>query len=163
MDDDGGFSEWYRREHPRLVSSLAVVSGQLEVAVEAVDEAFARALDRWVSVSNMTSPAAWTYRVALNRLRRQMRRAAMENLLQGRQQPNPVQDLPDPDVWRAVQSLPLRQRTAVVLRYVADFTEADIGEVMGISRGTVAATLSAARRSLAVLLSDPEMEDTRHG
>lgn len=163
MGDYGGFSEWYRREHPRLVSTLTVVSGRLDAAVEATDEAFARALDRWDSVSKMASPAGWTYQVALNRLRRQLRRAGMEGRLRSRVSPERVAELPDPDLWTAVGRLPLRQRTAVVLRYVADLTEADIGEVMGVSRGTVAATLSAARRTLAVLMSDPELEETHHG
>jgi predicted RNA polymerase sigma factor len=53
--NDEEFSEWYRREHPRLVSVLSVVSGQLDAAVEATDEAFARALDRWESVSQMAA------------------------------------------------------------------------------------------------------------
>jgi RNA polymerase sigma factor (sigma-70 family) len=58
------------------------------------------------------------------------------------------------DVMRAVQRLPARPRTAVVLRYVADLTEAEVAEAMGVAPGTVAATLSNARRRLAVLLAD---------
>ena len=37
----------------------------------------------------------------------------------------------------------------MALRYVADLTERQVAEVMGISRGTVASTLSDARRRLA--------------
>ena len=44
---------------------------------------------------------------------------------------------------------PVRQRTAVVLRYVADMTESDIAEAMGITRGTVSSTLADARRRMA--------------
>ena len=58
------------------------------------------------------------------------------------------------DVMRAVQRLPARARTAVVLRYVADLTEAEVAEAMGVAPATVAATLSNARRRLAVLLAD---------
>lgn len=163
MEVDAGFAEWYGHEHARLVSTLSAVSGQLDAATEATDEAFARALLRWGSVSVMASPAAWTYQVALNQLRRQMRRAALEQRLLGRGDARRQPELADPDVWAAVRRLALRQRTAVVLRYVADFTEADIAVVMGISRGTVAATLSAARQRLATLLADAEMEGTRHG
>ncbi len=162
MEGDG-FSEWYEREHPRLISTLAIVSGHLDEAVDATDEAFARALDRWGSVSQMASPTGWTYQVALNRLRRQMRRAELERRALGRRQSRATVPLPDPDVWDAVRSLPLRRRTAVVLRYVADLTEAEIATAMGISRGTVAATLSTARKSLAIALHDPDMEEVTRG
>ena len=40
--------------------------------------------------------------------------------------------------------LPERQRTAVFLRYYADLDYAAIGEALGITTGTVAATLNAA-------------------
>ncbi len=45
--------------------------------------------------------------------------------------------------------LPPRQRTAMVLRYVADLTEPEIAQAMGIRRSTVSATLAAARKRLA--------------
>jgi RNA polymerase sigma-70 factor (ECF subfamily) len=148
MDPTLGFDEWYRREHPRLAASLLVVSGDLDAATDSADEAFARALDRWSSVSRMASPTGWTYRVALNVLRRRMRRAQLERRVVRDVSGVPPLELPDPEVWDAVARLPRRQRTAVVLRYVADLPEAEIGKAMGIARGTVAATLAAARRRL---------------
>ncbi len=52
MHGDGS-SEWCGAGHPRLVSTLAIVSGHQDKAVDATDEAFARALDRWgVSVDD---------------------------------------------------------------------------------------------------------------
>jgi RNA polymerase sigma-70 factor (ECF subfamily) len=45
---------------------------------------------------------------------------------------------------------------AVALRYLADLPEAEIATVMGVSRGTVASTLSSARRHLARLLVPEE-------
>ena len=169
MDDGGGieFEEWYRREHPRLIGSLAALSGRDDVAAEAADEAFARALARWPRVSKMASPGGWTYRVALNELRRRLRRSATER--HGRSTGWParaeVDDHPlDDDVWRAVRALPDRQRTAIVLRYVADLPEADIAEAMHVSRGTVASNLSDARKALARFLGDDEIGTGRaHG
>ena len=40
-------------------------------------------------------------------------------------------------VVAALRALPDRQREAIVLRYYADFSEADIAATMGISRGAV--------------------------
>src|SRR3546814_14785837 len=50
------FESWYRREHPRLLASIVLVSGQPDLAREAVDEALVRALERWDRVSAMASP-----------------------------------------------------------------------------------------------------------
>ncbi len=48
---------------------------------------------------------------------------------------------PDDELWRAVSALPSRQRSAVVLRYVADLPHRDIASAIGCSE-------DAARRSL---------------
>ena len=160
MDHGGGidFEQWYRREHPRVVGTLTALCGRADVAAESTDEAFARALARWPRVSRMASPGGWTYRVALNDLRRRMRRAATERrAIDQLHAPSEVLDRPvDDDVWRSVRALPDRQRVAVVLRYVADLREADIAEAMQVSRGTVASNLSDARRSLARFLTDDQ-------
>ena len=44
----------------------------------------------------------------------------------------------DAQLWALVRALPTRQRTAIVLRYVADQSEAAIAVAMGIRRSTVA-------------------------
>jgi RNA polymerase sigma-70 factor (ECF subfamily) len=68
---------------------------------------------------------------------------------------------PQPELWAAVRALPERQRAAVVLRYVADLPEKDIGLVLGVARGTVAASLAHARKNLAGALVE-EPEETRN-
>jgi len=50
----------------------------------------------------------------------------------------------------------VRQRTAIALRYVCDLPQAEIAVVMDVAAGTVSATLTAARRRLAVVLGEPE-------
>lgn len=161
-----GFEEWYRAEHPRLIGALFVLSGDADVARDATDEAFARALARWPEVGAMASPGAWTYRVALNVLRRTLRRRQLEaRLLLRQDRLRPLEGPALPEVWRAVATLPKQQRTAVVLRFLADLPEADIALAMGVRRGTVSSTLAIARRRLAVLLRDfdPETEEVPHG
>ena len=59
-------------------------------------------------------------------------------------------------------SLPDHERTAVALRYLADLTERQVAETMGVAPGTVAATLHAARKHLAERLAEP-MEVTGDG
>jgi DNA-directed RNA polymerase specialized sigma24 family protein len=147
------FDAWYRAEHPRLLASMVLLCGSVDEAREATDEAFARAYERWARVGAMAAPGGWTYRVAVNVLRRRGRRHALERRLLARRPP--AVDVPAPagEAWSLVAELPLRQRTAVVLRYVADLPEADIARIMGIRRGTVAATLTQARARLGAALS----------
>lgn len=66
---------------------------------------------------------------------------------------------PAGEAWDAVRRLPQRQRTAVVLRYVADLPEAEIAAAMGIARSTVSSTLTHAHRALAIALSDPPVPE----
>jgi RNA polymerase sigma-70 factor (ECF subfamily) len=153
--DEGVFERWYRDAHPRLVSSLVLVTGSVDEASECVDEALARALGRWDRVSQMGSPVGWTYRVALHVARRRGRRRAMEERLLRRRGPDRAQlDGPAGEAWSVVADLPLRQRQVVVLRYVADLTEGDIAAALGISRSTVSSTLADARRTLGRQLAD---------
>jgi RNA polymerase sigma factor (sigma-70 family) len=159
VDVSSDFAHWYAAEHKRLFSSLLVLSGDRELAGEATDEAMSRALQHWDRVAKMGSPEGWTYQVAVNVVRRIARRRSLERRLLRRLAPNSVAAAPAGEVWDVVRGLPERQRTAVVLRYVADLAEDDIATAMGITRGTVASTLAAARRSLAGLLTEAVAEE----
>jgi RNA polymerase sigma factor (sigma-70 family) len=134
------------------------LSGDVGAAADAADEAFVRALERWPAISEMTSPGGWVQVVALNHLRRVLRRRRRERLLAARRSLTRSDasqgEVPDPDLWAAVAALPRRQRLATVLRYVHDLPEAPIADVMGISRGAVASTLVAAQANLRRALSE---------
>ncbi|GAA4625650.1 SigE family RNA polymerase sigma factor [Actinoallomurus vinaceus] len=58
------------------------------------------------------------------------------------------------EVMAALGELPRRQREAIVLRYYLDLDEAEIAEVMGISRGTVKSTTSRAITALTRKLTE---------
>ena len=149
------FEAWYRQVHPRLGTSLAVVFDDVALAQESADEACARALERWDRVSVMDSPAGWVYKVAFNDARRRLRRAGLKRRLLRNQRPEHV-DPPAGELWAVVAALPQRQRQAVVLRHVEQLREAEIGAVMGISRGAVSSTLRAAYASLRTALTETE-------
>jgi RNA polymerase sigma factor (sigma-70 family) len=155
------FEDWYAGEHSRLFSSLLVLTGDRDLAADATDEALSRALQHWDRVRAMDSPEGWTYRVAVNVVRRTGRRHGMEQRLLHRLASSPGRVAPAPagEVWDLVRSLTDRQRTAVVLRYVADLTEPAIATVMGVTRGTVASTLADARRALGDALAEPNVAE----
>ncbi|MEZ5410327.1 MAG: sigma-70 family RNA polymerase sigma factor [Acidimicrobiales bacterium] len=155
MTDDAAFEAWYRALYPNLVASIGVVFGDPDLARDAADEAVARAYERWHRVREMSSPNGWAYQVALNEARRRRRRQAIERRLLSRGAADVrALDGPTGELWQLVRALPVRQRTAVVLRHVADLTEPEIGEAMGISRGGVSSTLRAAHASLRRQLAD---------
>jgi len=162
VDAGNDFEGWYSREHPRLVASLLLVLGDVDLAREAVDEACSRALARWARVSQMDSPGGYVYRIALHEAWRRRRRAGIERRLWARARREPVVPPPAGEAWDLVRQLAPRQRTAIVLRYVSDLTEAEIARVMGVSRGTVSSTLIDARRLLAQQLEVEPVED-HHG
>lgn len=145
---EDGFEPWYRGQHPRLVTAVVLVCGDVHEAAEIADEAFARALARWDRVSRMGSPSGWTYRVAMNLVRRRARRRALERRLLARPSPSPSVPPPALEAWDAVHRLPPRQREAVILRYVGDLTEQEIARVMGVRRSTVSSALADAHRNL---------------
>ena len=157
--DTNCFDEWYAREHPRLLTSLLLVTGDADAAREATDEALARAYMHWGRVSQMASRRGWTYRVALNVLHRRGRRARLEQEWLSRQPPPTSVPPPAGEAWEAVRRLPPRQRMAIVLRFAADLTEEQVGVAMGVSRSTISSTLADARRTLAELLADEDDED----
>jgi RNA polymerase sigma factor (sigma-70 family) len=156
------FEAWYREEHPRVLAALTVVVGSSDVAADATAEAFVRAYERWHRVRRMSSPGGWLYRVALNVARRRARRLSLERELLRRAAPPPAPPgVVQPEVWEAVSSLAPRQRAAVALRYVLDLTEAEVAEVMGITRGAVSAHLTTARHRLAGLLAPVDVTPGR--
>jgi RNA polymerase sigma factor (sigma-70 family) len=58
------------------------------------------------------------------------------------------------DLWRHVQGLPRQQRSAVVLRYYEDLSEAQTAEVLGCSVGTVKSHTSRAISALRTRMSE---------
>jgi RNA polymerase sigma factor (sigma-70 family) len=156
MDPSGrAFEDFYGDVQPRLLAALVAFSGDVDLAAEAVDEAFVRALVHWPRVGSMASPAGWVYRVAVNVARRQAQRRDRERATAHRLASNEGLTAPEArpgglgiEVRELVGQLPDRQRLAVVLRYVGDLPEADIARVMGIRRSTVSATLGKARANL---------------
>lgn len=144
-----GFDGFYRSTRDRLYRALVVTIRDRELAVEAVDEAMARAAERWSVVGQYEYPEGWVYRVALNWSRSVFRRrkpvlAESEAVWDS---------LPDPDVAHAVADLPLRFRTVVVARYYLDWSVPQISEHFDIPLGTVKSRLHRALERLEKSLS----------
>ena len=147
------FEALYRSRFDVFVRVAASVTGDSERAHDAVQEAFATAVRKRRSFRGDGPLEAWVWRVVLNAARSDVRRTA------------PVVDYDEPvagnghpevgaELRVALARLPERQRMVVFLRYYADLDYVAIGEALGISAGTVAATLNAAHAALRTRLEE---------
>src|SRR5215472_15426773 len=67
---------YFRREYGRCVATLVRFFGDIDVAEEAVQEAFAVAIDRWPVTGVPPNPGGWITTTARNRAIDQLRREA---------------------------------------------------------------------------------------
>ena len=66
----------FRREYGQVVATLVRLFGDIDVAEEAVQDAFAEAVRRWPSAGLPPSPAGWIITTARNRAIDRLRREA---------------------------------------------------------------------------------------
>ena len=157
MDDDQTFADWYELTYPRIIAAVTLVTGDVHLSQDAVDEAFVRAYDRWRRVRGLASPAGWTYRVAVNVARRAGHKRTRERESWERWTYEPPVPAEQSRIWDLVVSLTERQREVIVLRYVFDLTEREVAETLRVTRGSVSRTLGMAHQRLRPILLDEEL------
>ena len=166
-DQNGGeqvraeeFDGLYNRTAARLVVHVALLTGDVGEAQDAVQEAFIRAWDHRERIDANTGAEAWVrttaMRIAVSRWRR-LRRMAV-----GARTPEVSTPGPGPDrvaLIDAMRRLPEAQRTALALHYFCDLTLEQIAVDTRVPIGTVKARLSRGRAALADMLREPNEED----
>lgn len=132
----------YRERLQAYTRAAAAIVGDEESGRDAVQDAFAQAVRKRRRFRGEGPLEAWVLRIVVNAAR-DTRRRRLRRV-----------ELPEPVATRAEElGLPLellteRQREVLFLHYYADLDYATIGHALGISAGTVGATLSAARQTL---------------
>jgi DNA-directed RNA polymerase specialized sigma24 family protein len=143
MIDD--LEELYRTQRPQFCRAAAAIAGDPALGEDAVQDAFAKAVRKRRSYRGRGSLEAWVWRIVVNAARDARRKR--RPLLGLRDRPEAA----TPNGRGALLPLELltdRQREVLFLHYYADLDYATIAEALGISPGTVGATLSTARRVL---------------
>lgn len=125
-----------------------------EMARDAVQEGFARAIRARTRYRGSGPLAAWLARCVLNATHDLVRRRAARDSRESVDAEAWTPDTPNGDVRSALRQLPARQRDALFLRFYLDFDYATIAETLGVEIGTVSATLHAARQKLAEALQE---------
>jgi RNA polymerase sigma-70 factor (ECF subfamily) len=148
LDVAEGFETFYRRKWQMVFRATAVTVGHVDLAREATDEAMTRAYERWGSIQAMENPAGWVYRVAVNwaRSRQRRQRLALSKSAEG--SAISYDRFPDPDLFDAIQRLPVLQKEIVVARYLLDMSEEATAAAFGVPKGTVKSRLSRALEAL---------------
>jgi RNA polymerase sigma-70 factor, ECF subfamily len=150
MTASADFQQLYEREFAAVYRAAYALSGDRELAEDAAQEAFARALARWRRLGRERWAGGWVMTTALNFTRRQMRKRPLAT------KERPVDADADAllDIRRAIETLPARQQSAVVLHYLMGLPLAEVAGSMGCREGTVKSHLARARAALGVRLSD---------
>lgn len=145
------FDAFYLAHLGTVTASVYGLTGNWAEAQDLTQEAFARALERWSTISGYDEPVAWVRTVAHRLTISRWRRA--RTALRFRRSQRPV-EVPPPNedhvaLVAALRSLPAAQREALVLHYLNDLSIAAIAAHAGVPEGTVKARLSRGRTALA--------------
>jgi RNA polymerase sigma-70 factor, ECF subfamily len=153
-------SDVFRREYGRAVAVLVRRFGDIDLAEEAVQDAFAVAVDRWPRTGLPPSPAGWIITTAGNRAVDRLRREAVRKdrhaqaaLLHpaagARPEEGPVRD----DQLRLIftcchPALAPEARVALTLRLLGGLSTAEIARAFLVPEATMAQRLVRAKRKI---------------
>jgi RNA polymerase sigma-70 factor (ECF subfamily) len=160
-DADVEYAWFFRAEFPGVLRTVFLILHDRGRSEDVTQEAFIELLVHWRKVSRYERPEAWVRRVAVRKAVRALRRERMRALVEREAAADVGPDVPDVDLARAVQQLPVMQRSAVVLFYFEDRPVAETAFILGISDGAVKVHLHRARRRLAELLGEEVGENAR--
>ncbi len=141
----------YRSEYRRFVRVAFAVLRDEDRAVDAVQEAFATAVQKRTKFRGEGPLEAWVWRIVVNAALKE--RARPQPSVLSEAEGTALVDEPT-NVAEAIAGLPERQRLALFLRYYADLDYRSIATALDITPGTVAATLNAAHAALRRLLQE---------
>ena len=156
----------FREESGRSIATLIRVLGDIDVAEDMVQEAFAMALDRWPRDGLPPNPGAWITTTARNRAIDRLRRATRgEELLAEKAvlDPGGLGLADDPEEVGAVRddqlrllftcchpALSVEARIALTLRLLGGLTTGEVARAFLVAETTMGQRLSRAKKKIAV-------------
>jgi RNA polymerase sigma-70 factor (sigma-E family) len=152
-------TEIYTGHYNSLVRLALLLVRDVQTAEEVVQDAFESMHKAWRRLRDQDKALAYVRQTVVNKSRSELRHRKVVDM----HQPKPAPDEPSAEhaalllfersaVIAALSGLPARQREAVVLRYYADLSEADIAQAMGISKGAVKSHTARAMAALKSVL-----------
>jgi RNA polymerase sigma-70 factor (sigma-E family) len=153
------FSEYMAARQPSLLRTAYLLTGDRHTAEDLVQTALAKLYLSWDRVQNHESVDGYVRRILVNEHNSLWRRPWKRRERVTAELPEEVSSGSgttghDPDLWALVQTLPAKQRAAVVLRYYEELSEAETAAVLGVSVGTVKSQTSRALAALRTRAGD---------
>jgi RNA polymerase sigma-70 factor (sigma-E family) len=159
LDAERAVTELYTLHYRSLVRLASLLLRDASAAEEVVQDAFIEMHKGWRRLRDSDKALSYLKQAVVNRSRSVLRHRVVVE----RNAPKPAPDMPSAEhgaialierasVIEALRQLPARQREALVLRYYADMSEAQIAETMRISRGAVKSHTSRAMAALRSVL-----------
>jgi RNA polymerase sigma-70 factor (sigma-E family) len=148
-DERESLSRAFESHYAGLLRFCVLLCRNPHAGEDLAQETFLRASRK---VSLLPDPAlpAYLRKAAVNTWRNRLRRRRLElkNRLETPETSTGL-EFEDQDIlWRAIVSLPARQRAVIVLRYYEDLPETETARLLGCSVGTVKSQASKALRRL---------------
>jgi RNA polymerase sigma-70 factor (ECF subfamily) len=159
VTDDREIGEVFKRESGRAVATLARRFGDIDIAEEAVQEAFVEAVRRWPAAGIPPSPAGWIITTAKNRAIDRLRREASRDdrhaeavRLLDSDEPEEIQIVED-DQLRLIftcchPALAVNAQVALTLRLIAGLQTEEIARAFLVSETTMAQRIVRAKRKI---------------
>ena len=160
---DDEFTDFVAAHGAHLLRTACLVTGDSHLGEDLVQTALAKAYGSWAKVQQADHPVAYVRRLMINTHLSWVRRLTNTE--------RPLERFPDAgagdhqsahaetdEMRRALLRLSPRVRTAVVLRFFEDLSEADTAALMGCSRSTVNNHVTRGLSALRGLL-DPAVDD----
>jgi len=143
---DDAVSLMFAAHYRSLVRLAVLLMHDAAAAEDVTQDAYVALHVHWRRLRDADKALAYLRATVLNRARSALRRrSVVTRYLAAAPPPGTVPsaesgalDLVEhEEVLAVIRQLPVRQREAIVLRYYADLSEAQIADAMGVSRGTV--------------------------
>lgn len=153
------FEEFYEAAFRRLFTALCLVTGDRHEAEEVAQEAFVRVFERWDRVAALVDPTGYLFRVSMNVFRSRWRRASLALRRELSLAPPATDDLAavetHDEVVRLLQGLDRRQRAAVLLTTILDYSAEEAGRMLGLRASSVRSLTTRARARMKHEVVDP--------
>ncbi|MGA8361876.1 MAG: sigma-70 family RNA polymerase sigma factor [Candidatus Dormiibacterota bacterium] len=151
------FNEFFDRYAREIAAAVALATGDVAAAEDAVQEAMTNAYADWGRVSQMGRPDIWVLRVAqrkaIDAWRKRHREESLHNQSPSASVPDVVQRL---WVTWGLASLTPADRMLVILRHRDNLSVDEIAAALKKPPNTVAVALKRARRRLRSLLKETD-------
>jgi RNA polymerase sigma factor (sigma-70 family) len=153
------FEEFYGANFRHLFTALCLVTGNRHEAEEITQDSFLRVYERWDRVGALDDPTAYLFRVSMNTFRNRYRRAMLglrRELLLAPEATDELAEIESHDeVVRLLLGLAPKQRAAVLLTAILEYSAEEAGRMLGLRASSVRALTTRARAQMKNEVVDP--------